>query len=324
MNQPIISIIVPVFNVEAYVGFCLRSILESKGINPDDFEVIIVNDGTQDNSMEIIHDVCKGRKNVTIIEQENQGLSAARMTGMAEAHGRYVWFIDSDDWISDLALSCLFQIIGNNPSIDTIVTPLLWITEDSGEQKVDLVFHSNHITEGKALLHDRPLPLWAIQRYIFKKNLADNPSLYFPLGLIHEDEYFYRVLLYLSKSVYCLKDPVYYYRQRTGSITHKVNIRSSYDIVSIYRFLRIFLKSQVAEFDYRWFQKDIVSFLLMSYKYNLCLLRTDTFRQFRKKNSLYIWKECMNCKGFTVKEKIWVSFFLLVPVLFAKRIVLPA
>ena len=92
-----LSIIIPVYNVEAYVGRTLKSVFDTV-VSPTDFEVIVINDGTRDGSMRIVRQYAD-RPNITILEQENQGLSAARMNGLAVAKGDYVWFVDSDDWL---------------------------------------------------------------------------------------------------------------------------------------------------------------------------------------------------------------------------------
>ena len=85
-----LSIIIPVFKVEAYITECIQSIIGTEG----DYEVILVNDGTPDRSMEMAASMVAGRKNVRVVNQENQGLSAARMNGLKEASGEYVWFVD--------------------------------------------------------------------------------------------------------------------------------------------------------------------------------------------------------------------------------------
>ena len=99
-----LSIVVPVYNVEQDVRKCILSI-----VNQDDdlfksFEVIIVNDGSKDKSVEQIQDLVDKYDNITLINQENLSLSVARNNGMAMAKGDYVWFIDSDDWITSDAV----------------------------------------------------------------------------------------------------------------------------------------------------------------------------------------------------------------------------
>lgn len=103
-----LSIIVPIFKVEKYIRRCLESIFR-QGLNDDVFEVIIVNDGTPDRSMEVIADIIQQHQNITVINQENQGLSVARNNGIEQARGEYILFIDSDDLLIDNTLPYLLD-----------------------------------------------------------------------------------------------------------------------------------------------------------------------------------------------------------------------
>ena len=101
------------YNVEKYIQRCLSSIINNKGFL-ENCELIVVNDGTKDNSESIARKIIEGLPNTQIIVQENQGLSAARNTGLSRAIGEYVWFIDSDDWIEPGSLLTLFEeLIGD-------------------------------------------------------------------------------------------------------------------------------------------------------------------------------------------------------------------
>ena len=103
-----LSIIVPIYNVEKYVRTCIESIFK-QGLDENNFEVIIVNDGTKDRSMEIIADIISEHNNITIINQENQGLSVARNNGMSRAKGKYILMPDSDDLLPDNSVKPLLE-----------------------------------------------------------------------------------------------------------------------------------------------------------------------------------------------------------------------
>lgn len=109
-----VSIIVPVYNVEKYVRRCIDSILQQKDVN---FELILIDDGSTDKSGEICEQYIKDKR-VNVIHQTNQGVAAARNVGIEASKGEYLWFIDSDDWIAEGALSCL---INNGRDSDVIV-----------------------------------------------------------------------------------------------------------------------------------------------------------------------------------------------------------
>lgn len=104
----LLSIIVPVYNVEEYIRPCMESIFQ-QGLDEDCFEVIIVNDGTKDHSMEVIQDIIEQHKNITVLNQENQGLSVARNNGIAKAKGEYILMPDSDDLLIENSLKPLLE-----------------------------------------------------------------------------------------------------------------------------------------------------------------------------------------------------------------------
>ena len=103
-----ISLIIPVYTVEQYIGRCLQSCLCQPHVAADGYVLVIVNDGTKDSSMHVVEGMTRDYTTVTIINQHNQGLSMARNAGLKAAKGEYVWFIDSDDWIE---VNCLHGII---------------------------------------------------------------------------------------------------------------------------------------------------------------------------------------------------------------------
>jgi glycosyltransferase involved in cell wall biosynthesis len=103
-----LSIIIPVYNVEKYVRSCLESIFQ-QGLDEADFEIIIVNDGTKDRSMEVIEDIISQHSNITVIDQENLSLSVARNNGIAAAKGEYILMPDSDDLLIENSLKPLLD-----------------------------------------------------------------------------------------------------------------------------------------------------------------------------------------------------------------------
>ena len=113
MKKNKFSIIVPVYNVEKYIEKCLESILNQ---TYDNFEIIVINDGSTDNSKKIL-DNYKTNKKIKIINQDNQGLSIARNNGLGAASGDYILFIDSDDYIEEELLSTLNKNINNEDLI---------------------------------------------------------------------------------------------------------------------------------------------------------------------------------------------------------------
>lgn len=126
-----LSIIVPVYNVEKYVRPCIESIFK-QGLDDDDFELIIVNDGSTDHSMEMIEDIITQHNNITIINQENLSLSVARNNGIAKAKGEYILMPDSDDLLIDNSLKPLLEK-ALETKVDLLVADFLTMTDDEIE-----------------------------------------------------------------------------------------------------------------------------------------------------------------------------------------------
>jgi glycosyltransferase involved in cell wall biosynthesis len=128
VEQLKLSIIIPVYNVEKFINACLESIF-SQGLNEECFEVILVNDGTKDGSMEVIKDILNRHTNIIILEQNNQGQSVARNNGLHIARGEYILMIDSDDLLVNDSLAFLLnQAISSK--VDLVVADFLTIYDD--------------------------------------------------------------------------------------------------------------------------------------------------------------------------------------------------
>lgn len=106
--NPIISIIVPVYNVEKFLSTCLDSILD-QGLNEDEYEIILVNDGSIDESLKICNSYKECHSNISVYSQDNQGVSIARNTGLSKAKGKWVLFVDSDDYVCRNSLRYLLE-----------------------------------------------------------------------------------------------------------------------------------------------------------------------------------------------------------------------
>lgn len=106
--NPIISIIVPIFNSEKYLSICLESLLQ-QGLAEDEYEILLVNDGSTDNSLSICREYEKSHTNIIVYSQENQGVSSARNKGLSRAIGEWVMFVDSDDFVCKNSLQYLLQ-----------------------------------------------------------------------------------------------------------------------------------------------------------------------------------------------------------------------
>ena len=157
-----LSIIVPMYNVEKYIQRCLSSIINNKGFL-ENCELIVVNDGTKDNSESIARKIIEGLPNTQIIVQENQGLSAARNIGLSRAIGEYVWFIDSDDWIEPDAIKSLMNEIDKEYDVIQFGYNNVY----SGGQ-IEQVFRTPTIDSGGRVLESMTWPM-AVQFSLYRR-----------------------------------------------------------------------------------------------------------------------------------------------------------
>lgn len=202
-----LSIIVPVYNVENYLDECLMSIINNyiPGL-----EIILVDDGAKDNSGKICDSYAEKYDFIKVKHRPNGGLSAARNTGIELAKGKYIWFVDSDDYISDTSIKDIFSRIDKN--VDVIVGNYLIFWED----EVKAVYQDFiDVNDGELLFQyfNRLGNIsYAGVRFIVKRDLVIKNNLKFVEGIYHEDEEWTPRVLCSAKSFDIIKEPTYHYR----------------------------------------------------------------------------------------------------------------
>ena len=140
-----LSIVVPVYNVEKYIRACLESIYH-QGLDEERFEVIIVNDGTQDKSIEVIDDIIRNHSNIIVINQENQGVSVARNNGIAAAKGEYILIPDPDDLLIENSLKPLLEK-AIETKVDLVAADFLKFTSEEIDNFKGIVQQEITVTE---------------------------------------------------------------------------------------------------------------------------------------------------------------------------------
>lgn len=207
-----ISVIVPVYNVEKYLKRCIDSIIHQSYA---DFEVILIDDGSSDNSGLICDEYAKVYSNITVIHKENNGVSAARNTGLEAAKGEYIVFIDSDDRIAPRMLEFLAENTKENTL--TVVNYTrnysIFRSSDSSDIRKD-VFKNNDL---KTIRHGGFV--WGI---LYSKNIIDKYDLRFDESTgIFEDVIWNAVYLQFVDEMLFIHTPLYFYRVNNASITGK-------------------------------------------------------------------------------------------------------
>lgn len=217
-----ISVIIPVYNIQSYINQCIDSVLRQTF---KDFELILIDDGSTDQSGIICDWYAEKDERISVYHQENQGLSVARNRGVESARGRFVTFIDSDDYIANNYLQLLYEAAistGSQIAVcqhyhfqNSVVEEPRKISDPiimSGREAVLQVYKPNSIVF---------ITAWA--KLFDTKIIREIP---FPVGKIHEDEAVIPKVLYLAKRVCVIEDKLYYYRIRNDSImAQKFSVR---------------------------------------------------------------------------------------------------
>lgn len=215
------SIIVPVYNVEKYLDKCLASISEQTF---KEFECIVVDDGSPDNSNDIIDRYVNKDQRFKVIHQKNMGISAARNAGLAIAQGDYVAFVDSDDYISNEYLEKFALKIANTDA-DIVICGFIEVLKDS-QKTVCFEAPSTEVIKQNILADIWPSYPW---NKCYKKYLFEN--IRFPVGKIFEDLLTIPEVCLNAHKIVCIPEKLYYYnRQNLNSITSNLSTEKRYDV----------------------------------------------------------------------------------------------
>jgi glycosyltransferase involved in cell wall biosynthesis len=236
IKSELISIIVPVYNTGKYLDRCIKSLINQTYNN---LEIILVNDGSTDNSKEICDFYTKRHLNIVAIHKENGGLSDARNFGIEISKGDYIGFVDADDYVSpnmydDLYNSCKeynsdismcgrFDVI-NGLNKSSLTLPK--VKKFSSTEALARLLKSDKIDS-------------SVCDKIFKKRLFAN--LRFPLKKYNEDIFITSKLIHLSKSIVHIGKPLYYYYHRDGSITSENYSEKKLDLLEASKDLKLFI-----------------------------------------------------------------------------------
>lgn len=215
--KPIISLILPAYNVEKYIETCVQS-CEQQDLPKESYEIVIVNDGSTDDTPEIIRTLSVTYSNIKVVSQQNQGLSMARNNGFKEATGKYIWFIDSDDIIAINCLSTLVSVMEKFELDALTVAPSIPFRKEF-PQSFNLLNDVSEVYNGlDFLLHSGKFVVGA-WCYIFKRDFWVKNKFQFYPGITYEDT---QLMAYaiskVSKVAALVNFSCYNYVQRDGSI----------------------------------------------------------------------------------------------------------
>lgn len=253
-----LSIIVPVYNVSKYLAKCLDSLL-SQDLKSDEYEIIVVNDGSTDNSGDIAQQYADKYSNIILIKQENQGLSGARNTGIRLAKGKYIQFVDSDDYLEPNVLKNLVDKMDAD-KLDILrfnyqnVNERYEVYEPYKEHK-PFVDYRDEVCDGLMFLTERLGYGCYAWQFVIKSELLRCTENLFKVGIYFEDtEWTPRIITHANR-VTSTDLMVYNYLLRRGSITNSVSIEKKRKVLEDKFLLIESLKEKMVDkLDKRWYE----------------------------------------------------------------------
>lgn len=219
MNEPLVSVVVPVFNVENYVAICIESILNQSYSN---LEIIIVNDGSTDSSADVCKRYSEMDSRIVFINKENGGLSSARNTALNMINGKYLMYIDSDDYIKPEMIKTMVSL-AEKENLDLVKCDFCRCTQQGEEDVCDDTGDISFFSAEEAVYNFLTEP-YSPKKH-FKVIVCDSLYLYdtvkdirFPEGKLYEDGYYTPIVLLNCKKTAHIATSFYVYRQNESSI----------------------------------------------------------------------------------------------------------
>lgn len=277
-----LSIIIPIYNVAKWLPRCLSSVVE-QGLDASDFEIILVNDGTTDNSMEVFAAFKAAQEqsgkywNWKVLQQENQGLSVARNEGLGVAQGTYVWWVDSDDYLQPKCAVKLLQR-AEQAQLDVLCFGLQVVEEQGTIIEYPIKDRTKGaVTEGPEFLQSVSMPPSAWSAFYRREFLHEHQLEFLP-GAMHEDQDFTPRAYFFAKRIAFENMVVYNYFQRTGSIMKSENPKKTNDLLQICdRLWNFALQHTEEDTPIRYVFINRVSFLFSQALSNLCRCKIHEF-----------------------------------------------
>ena len=268
MDNIKVSVIVPIYNVEKYLEKCINSLLSQ---TLEDIQIILVNDGSKDNSGNIAKECEKNNKNrIIYVEKENGGLSDARNYGLKYATGDFIAFLDSDDYIEKNAYEEMYnKAIEENA--DYVECDFIW--EFPNKIRVDKQYPYKN---KKEMLSFVRVVAW---NKLIKRQLITDNNLEFPKGLRYEDvEFTYKLIPFINKFAYVDK-PFIHYVQREGSIANVQNERTAEIFTVLDNVIEFYKKNNIYEKYRDELEYNYARYLLCSSLKRMCKIKDKTIRE---------------------------------------------
>lgn len=319
MEELDLSIIIPIYNIQNYILECVNTLLESTFLN---YEIILVNDGSTDESLTVIKNIAYKKKNIKIIDKKNGGLSSARNAGLSKASGKYIFFVDGDDFISIKSIEKMF-VFAEEKKLDIAIGNGKYYFEDKSN-KNNYFIQGKKLEQIKSVLTGEEVLEFMINNSCYKMEVWDklysrrlliDNNIKFEEGLLHEDEMFTPIAFKYAEKVAYYGNIDYNYRQRQGSINQTVKLQNCLDYLKIAD--NFYDKCYVEQSIGKYFGKRIIQQYLRGMQLSLSLCKEDYLKfEIELKNSnMDLIKENFGF-GITFRIKLFKYFRSLYKVLY--------
>ncbi|MBB6327948.1 glycosyltransferase involved in cell wall biosynthesis [Algoriphagus iocasae] len=227
-----ISLIIPAYNAENHILKCLSSVLD-QDIAKDEYEIIVVDDGSTDNTNRIVQEFIEHSENIILLSQENQRQGAARNNALKIAKGEFIWFVDSDDYIESNVLLFLYTLAIEN-NLDLLCFKNYKVSDNTiVENDLNLKYLSfNSIYSGQEFINSHNIycgPCFCI----YRREFLNEYNLKFKEGVFYEDNEFMLRIYYYANRVYYVKKVCYFVVLTNESATRQISPVPIFDLIKV-------------------------------------------------------------------------------------------
>ena len=315
-NNQLISIIIPVYNVEPYLSKCIKSIINQ---TYKKLEIILINDGSTDNSLKICKEYAKKDSRIKVINKKNGGLSSARNKGIENSKGKYLIFIDSDDYIDLTMVEKLYtNLLENNADIS--ICNHYYDYQNNNLKVKSFPKDKLLVTEKEKyynIYNDYSVATIIACAKIYKREIFNDIK--YPIGMVHEDEAIVLDILEKANRISYFNEPLYYYVQRQNSITNKFNLKRL-DIITIHENRINKLKEKKDEYllylEYKTYTKRLIKIIVPG----LYSIKENEKAKYYKEKYQKLIKYILSNFNISNKERIKWVIIKIFPNLYQKKV----
>jgi len=307
-----LSFIVPVYNTSAYLPKCIDSLLH-QDIPKSDYQIILVNDGSTDHSLSICETYKEKHDHIILLSQTNSGQSSARNLGMKYATGKYIWFVDSDDYIENNCIQKCLNICDKN-QLDILLFCADEIDENYNFVKQLQYFsnsETNHIFQGKDFLASKHF-FNCIPFYIYRRGFLEEENISFYEGIYHEDNEVLPKIFYPTKKILGYNQVLYHVHLRPNSTMRSINPKKAFDLIKVARSLLNYMVQNVDKNDYPLFC-SLISKAVNASLLNTYILDKKSIQQLKQEwyhnKDIFKWMKQSDVRKYRIES----FFFQLFP-----------